>query len=273
VSGPPVRRRRRRDPVAWLLGLFVLLFAAFILAPIAIVLVASFSAENFIAFPITGFSARWYARIWEYRPFANALATSVQLALLSAALGAALGVPAALALARSRSGLATAATTFLLAPISIPAVVLGFALLYWLSALAFGVSFRALLVAHTVVAVPYVARTVLSVYRAVPPALEESAAILGASRWQVFRHVTLPLIRPGVFAGCLFAVLISLDNLPLSFFFGTATTNTLPVVVLSYMQNQFDPSIAAISTVQMLIALVTLLAVDRLYGLRRLNAL
>src|ERR1019366_7430481 len=130
--------------------------------------------------------------------------------------------------------------------ISIPAIVLGFALLYFLSALALGVSFTALLIAHTVIAIPYVSRTVLSVYRAVAPDLEETAAILGANRWQTLFHVTLPIIRPGIFAGALFAVLISLDNLPISFFFGSSTTNTLPVVMLSYLQNQFDPSVAAI---------------------------
>jgi putative spermidine/putrescine transport system permease protein len=67
-------------------------------------------------------------------------------------------------------------------------------------------------------------------------------------------------------------VLTSLDNLPLSFFFGSSTTNTLPVVMLSYMENQFDPSIAAISTVQMLIAIVALLVLDRVYGIEQLTA-
>ena len=78
------------------------------------------------------------------------------------------------------------------------------------------------------------------------------------------------MIRPGIFAGGLFAVLISLDNLPLSYFFGSSSTNTLPVVMLSYLQNQFDPSVAAVSTVQMGLALVLLLAVDRVYGINRL---
>jgi putative spermidine/putrescine transport system permease protein len=122
------------------------------------------------------------------------------------------------------------------------------------------------------VAVPYISRTVLAVYRSIPPDFEEAAAILGASRSQTLRHVTLPLIRPGIFAGSLFALLISLDNLPLSFFFGSSTTNTLPVVMLSYMQNQFDPSIAAIATVQMLIAITALLVVNALYGVERLTA-
>jgi putative spermidine/putrescine transport system permease protein len=197
---------------------------------------------------------------------------SIQIAVGSAVLGAILGVPAALWAARSRSSFATFVSNFLLAPISVPAIVLGFSLLYLLSALSLGVSFIALLITHTVVAVPYISRTVLAVYRSIPPDFEEAAAILGASRSQTLRHVTLPLIRPGIFAGSLFALLISLDNLPLSFFFGSSTTNTLPVVMLSYMQNQFDPSIAAIATVQMLIAITALLVVNALYGVERLTA-
>jgi putative spermidine/putrescine transport system permease protein len=151
-------------------------------------------------------------------------------------------------------------------------LVIGFSLLYFLSSLGIGVSFAALLIAHTVISVPYVMRTVLAVYRNVGINFEEAAAVLGANRWQRFYFVTLPLISPGVFAGALFAVLISLDNLPVSYFFGTANVTTLPVVMLSYLQNQLDPAIAAISTVQMLIAIGLLLVVERTYGLRALNA-
>ncbi len=75
-------------------------------------------------------------------------------------------------------------------------------------------------------------------------------------------------MRPGIFAGGLFAVLISLDNLPISFFFGTSSTNTLPVVMLSYLQNQFDPSVAAVCTVQMALAVVALLVVERIGDIR-----
>ncbi|MBV9783086.1 MAG: ABC transporter permease [Acidisphaera sp.] len=263
--------KRPSLPVALLFG-YMALFLLFIMLPIAVVVVVSFSSSSYIVFPMPGLSWRWYRHIVEYRPFMTSLATSIELALASATLGALLSVPAALALARSRHKLAGLLANLLLAPISVPAIVLGFALLYFLSALSLGLSFTSLLIAHTVAAIPYVVRTVLATYRAVPSDLEESASILGASRGQILLHVTLPLVRPGVFAGAMFAVLTSLDNLPLSYFFGSATTNTLPVVMLSYMENQFDPSIAAISTVQMLIALATLLLLDRVYGIERLTA-
>jgi len=254
------------------LGAFVAMFIVFMLAPILIVVWMSFSAQSFIGFPIPAYSLRWFYRIFEYEPFINSLIVSINVALLSTLLGCVLGVPAALAIARSRSAWATAIATFLVSPISMPLIVLGFALLFFMSALGFGISFLGLLIAHTVVGVPYIVRTVVGVYRSQPQDFEEAAAILGASRWQVVRHVTLPLVAPGVFAGGLFAFLISLDNLPISFFFGSPATSTLPVVLLSYIQNQFDPSIAAISTVQMVLALAALAVVDRIYGIRNLGA-
>jgi len=262
---------RRVDTVAWALGVYAGVFVLFILAPIVSVVIVSFSTASFIVFPMPGFGLRWYWRILEYRPFINSMIVSAQLALASATLATVLGVPAALALARSRSIWAGALSNLLLAPVSVPAIVLGFALLYFLSSIGLGISFASLLIAHTVASIPYLVRTVLATYRAVPGQMEEAASILGASRWQVLWYTTLPLVRPGVFAGAMFAVLTSLDNLPLSFFFGSAGTNTLPVVMLSYMENQFDPSIAAVSTVQMLIAVATLLVLDRTYGIQRLT--
>jgi putative spermidine/putrescine transport system permease protein len=259
----PVRRRRRVRYGVIALALYVLLFLGFIAAPIVSVVAVSFSTASFIAFPIPGFTLRWYWRIVEYKPFVDALIVSGEVAVLSTMFGTLLGVPAALALARSRRTAAAIVSNFLLAPVTVPAIVLGLALLYFLSSLSLGISFTALLIAHTVAGIPYIVRTVLSVYRAIPPDLEEAAAILGASRWQTLIHTTLPLVRSGVFAGGLFAI---------SFFFGSANTNTLPVVMLSYMENQFDPSIAAISTVQMLIAIVVLLIADRVYGIEKLTS-
>jgi putative spermidine/putrescine transport system permease protein len=265
------QRVERRLPGLLLLA-FVLVFFAFLLAPIAFVVLVSFSDAAFITFPVTQFSLRWYYRLLEYAPLLGSLWFSLELAAASALLAAIIGVPAALALARSRSGFADLLSTFLLAPLSIPMILLGIALLYNLSAIGLGISFTSLLIAHTVVSIPYIVRTVVAVYRGVGRSYEESAAILGASRLQIFVYVTLPLIGSGIFSGMLFAILISLDNLSLSLFFGSAQTNTLPVVMLSYLQNQFDPAIAAIGTVQMMIAFVALLLIEKTVGLRHMSS-
>ena len=264
-------RLQRRAPTL-LLSAFVLVFFAFLLAPILLVVAVSFSDSEVVSFPVTSFSLRWYQRLLEYRPLLDSLWYSLKLAAASAALAAVFGVPAALALARARTPFANLLSAFLLSPLSIPMILLGVALLYRLSAMGLGLSFASLLIAHTVVSIPYVVRTVVAVYRNIGKDYEEAAAILGASRMQTFIHVTLPLISSGLFSGMLFAVLISLDNLSLSLFFGSAQTNTLPVVMLSYLQNQFDPAIAAIGTVQMAIAFLVLLLIERTVGLSFMSA-
>ncbi|MCC9620333.1 ABC transporter permease [Thalassospira sp. MA62] len=272
TTQPGRKRQPRANYAKRVLGVWCVLFMIFLLLPMVVVVVVSFSSSSFIAFPMRGFSLQWYERALSYGPFMSSLLTSIELALAATLVGTVLGIPASIAVARSRRKWATIVANFLLTPLSMPGVVLGFALLYFLASLHMENGFLSLLIAHSMVAIPYIARTVIAVYRSIPTSHEEAGAVLGASRFQILRHIILPQIMPGVFAGGMFAVLISFDNLPLSYFFGTAHTSTLPVVMLSYMENQFDPSIAAISTIQMLIAIGTLFAIHRAYGIERLTS-
>ncbi|TCT03075.1 ABC transporter permease [Paralcaligenes ureilyticus] len=263
--------RRWIERAKWVpLYVFTALFFVYLLAPIVIVVAVSFTPDNGMEFPFSGFSLRWYHQAWEYKPFVDSLIISLELALVSGLAAAFVAVPSALFLGRGTSRMSVMLATFLLSPIAIPALVIGLALLYFLAKIGIGVSFLALFIAHTVVSIPYVMRTTLAVYRNLSPQFAEAASVLGASSWQKFRYVTLPLIAPGIFAGCLFAILISLDNLALSYFFGTANVTTLPVVMLSYLQYSFDPAIAAICTVEMAISIVLLVVVEKVYGLRAL---
>lgn len=264
--------RREGNAERLVLGLITLFFFIFMLAPILVVVAVSFTDVSYVAFPPQGFSLRWFHRILEYTPFRDAMIVTCQVALLSTAASCAIGTPAALVLVRSRARWAEMVMTFLLSPLSMPMIVLGLALLFYLSALGLGISLASLVIAHTIVGLPYVVRTVASVYRAVPPDLEESAAILGANRWQVFWKVTFSQIKPGIVAGAMFSVLVSIDNLPISYFFGGPQTNTLPVVMLSYLEHQFDPSIAALSTAQLVVAVVGLLLIQKFFRLRDLGA-
>lgn len=273
MAVPRKRAGRRFDLGRALLVLYTVLFLAFLVVPILLVVVVSFAPTPFVTFPMRGgLSLQWYERVFEYRPFLDSLWLSVKLAVVSSVVGALFALPAALALARSPGRLSGAVVAFLLSPISIPGIVVGFSMLYFFSAMLIRPGFTALLIAHSIVAIPYVLRTALGVYRTMPPHAEEAAIILGASRLQVLYHVTLPQLRPAIFAGMLFSFLISLDNLPISFFFGTASSSALPVVMMSYLQNQFDPSVAAIATIQMVLAIVALLVADRIYGIGKLNS-
>lgn len=261
---------RRPDPALWMLRAIVVLFIVFMLAPILIVVVISFTSAGYVAFPMPGLSWRWFQRILDYPPFLSGIRVSLEVAAGATAMACLLGIPAALALARDDRRTATAVMTFLLSPLSIPMIVFGFASLFFLSRIGLGLSRPALIVVHACVCLPYVVRIVAAAYRTLPRNLEEVAEILSAPRWRVLWHVVLPLLRPAIVGGMLFSFLVSFDNLPLSFFFGSPDTNTLPVVMLSYVEQQFDPSIAAISTVQLIVAVVVLILVERLYGLNKL---
>lgn len=269
MSGPASQTISARFSRIGLL-IFTVVFFIFLLAPIAVVVLFSFVDQAFVKLPVESFSLRWYARMVEYKPFLSSLWFSLFVAVVSGFAALIISLPAALALARSGSVFATTVVTLLLAPLSMPMILLGVALLYYLSWMGLGVSVLSLLIGHTVVAIPYVTRTVIAVYQDANPSLEESARILGANGWQAFRYVTLPLIRPGIISGLLFSMLVSLDNLPISLFFAGASTNTLPVVMLAYQQNQFDPAIGAISTVQLVVAVVLLFVIERTVGIRYL---
>ena len=169
---------------------YMVLFFIFLLGPILIVVAISFTETEYVAFPPKGFSLRWYERFFEYDAFVDSFIVSVELAIATAVLGVGLGVPAALAVTRGHVPFANTIMTFLLSPLSMPLIVMGFALLFYLSALGFGVSFLSLLIAHTVISLPYVVRTVAGVYRGISPDFEESAAVLGANRLQIFWNIT-----------------------------------------------------------------------------------
>lgn len=168
--------------------------------------VVSFSSLGYVAFPIPSLSLRWFDKIFRYDPFMDGLCVSLELAFASTALAALIGVPAALAIGRSSRRLPLTIGTFLLSPVSMPLIVLGYALLFYLADLGINASFLALLIAHTLVGISYLVRTVTGVYRSLPPDYEASS-ILGAGRVATLFLVTLPLIRPGIFAGALFAFL------------------------------------------------------------------
>lgn len=259
---------RNANPL-WLAYLW--LFFGFIFAPIVIVVLVAFQQSAFVSFPIDGMSLKWFEKAAGYKPFIDSLATSFQIAMLSTFAAIVIGTPAALTLARRETRWSDVVVTLLLSPLSVPLIVLGFAMLFYLSRFGLGTSFIGLLIAHTLVGLPYIVRTVIAVYRTIGKEFEEAARMLSATRWQVFRHITLPLIRPGLIGGGMLAFLISIDNLPVSYFFSSVNTVTLPVVMLSYIESSFDPSIAALSVIQLLIALAGLLAVERIWGVRMLS--
>lgn len=238
----------------------------FLIAPLVVVVSVSFTSGELMTFPPDGFSLRWYRALAENPQFLNAAFLSFQLALATAALATAIGTTAALAIHRHRfvgRGLVYALT---LSPLMLPQLILALALLIYLSQLGLSGSFGALLIGHVLVTMPFVVRLVLVALERIDPNIERAAAVAGASPVTVFFKVTLWLIFPGVFAGAIFAFIMSFDNIVISIFFTTSRLVTLPVEIYEYLEYADDPMITAISSVVILGIVAILVIIEKTVG-------
>ena len=249
----------------------------FLLAPVVVVVLASFDGGDpvagraFLNFPPSSLSLQWYFSI-QPRLF-HSLWISFLVACFAAGIGTVIGVPAALGLIRGNLPGKTVLSALFRAPLQIPFIVIGVAFLqtYYLVGDALGLrisgSFIALAVGHLFVATPYVIGSVGSVLLRFNPNLEEAALSLGASRWRTFRRVTLPIIMPGIYAGALFAFMVSFGDVPISLFLASPKYTTLPLEIFHSMEFDFDAAVLAISTLIVFASLVILWLIQKSVGL------
>jgi putative spermidine/putrescine transport system permease protein len=246
----------------------------FLLSPMIVVIGASFHGGSYytaVRFPPEDPSLQWYAKI----PRAQFEALSLSFAIGGlAALGACIiGIPAALGIVRGRLPGRALISSLFRAPLQIPAIVTGIAFLqlYYLFGDATGLylqgTFLGLYLGHLFVATPYVVGTVTATLQRFDMRLEEAALSLGASRWSTFRRVTLPVIKPGVYAGSLYAFMVSFGDVPVSIFLTAPGYVTYPVELFFSMENDFDPSIMASASLVIFFCLLALLGMQKLIGL------
>lgn len=250
---------------------FVALVASFIVLPQLLVFAVAFSSASFVSFPPPGYSLRWMAQVLSDATFMRGMLNSIVLGLTASTLSAVLAIPAAIALVRGRLPGAIAIQAFLLSPLSLPTLILAIGLLFFLNVIGLGNSYLGLIAGHIVITFPYLLRTIVAAYSAADPSVEEAALTLGAPPWATLWWVTLPLIRPALVAGGMFAFLISFDDVAVSLLLTNARSMTLPVAILGHLTNNYDPAVAAISVVKMLFVVSALLIVERLYGLQNLT--
>ncbi len=245
---------------------FNALMYLFMLAPILVVIPVSFSATQYLVFPPQGFSLRWYGNFLSTPELVDSLWLSLHLAGWTTAISTVLGTMAALALVRYRYPGRRALREFFVSPLVMPRLVLGIALLMFLSNTVLSGQFGALLLAHVVVAFPYVVRTVSASLFGLDHALEEAGASLGAAPLTVFRTISLPLLKPGIVAGAIFAFVTSFDELVMTLFLAGPRTTTLPVKMFNYIEFTSDPTLAAISVILVAITAVAVLITERIVG-------
>jgi putative spermidine/putrescine transport system permease protein len=258
---------RRNGAVALI---FHAAFVSVMLAPILIVCVVAFTAEGYLSLPTSGLSLRWFKAIASYPEFITAFCTSVWLGIVSSTLALGVAVPAALAVARYDFRGREAISALFMSPLMIPHVVLGVAFLRFFTQIGLGNSFVGLVLAHVVVVFPFALRLTLASAIGMDRTIEQAAISLGASNWTVLRRVTLPLIAPGLLSGWALAFIQSFDEVTMTIFIAAPGTETLPVRMFLYIQDNIDPLVTSVSAVVIALTTVALIVLDRLCGLDRL---
>lgn len=255
------------------LATYVALVCCFSVAPVAVILLESLTAADYITFPPRGISLRWYIEIAHRPEFIESLKVSAIVAMATAIGATAIGTMASLALVRYRFPGREIIQSLFMAPLSLPALVLGIALLRFYIAAGLPRDVSTLIIAHLVVTTPFAIRLVTVALTGLDANLELAANSLGASRWRTFRYVTLPLIRPGIVASLLFTFIISFDEVAVSLFLSSPTAMTLPVLVFAYVEQNYDPFITAISSVLVLFAILMTVVLERTVGIGRIFGL
>jgi putative spermidine/putrescine transport system permease protein len=247
----------------------------FILLPLVFVTWLAFFAQAIPSFPPEGYSLRWFAAILEQNSFVLGFITSLQVAVAATLIGLALGVPAALALARRQFPGREMLGTVLLMPLIVPGVVLGTAIYVFHveTEIATGLpilgSLGGLIAGHTLVVIPWTVRLIVASLAGFDRAIEEAALNLGATPLTAFHRVTLPAIRPGIVAAALFGFVSSFGNLEMSLFLVGPGRTTLPIAILQYLEWRIDPTIAAVSVLQILLIGAAMVLTDRYVKLAR----
>lgn len=248
---------------------FCAVLAAWLVAPSLIVIPLSFTDKPSFTFPPSGWSTRWYANFFEDPGWSGALLASLRVGLLVVLVATVCGTAAALALTRGAFRGRQTVRALLLAPMIAPVIVVAIGLYaLFLQLHLLGTTFG-FVVAHSVLALPFVLVPVTASLQGFDRRLENAAAICGANRWGTFRQVILPLVAPGVVSGALFAFVTSFDEVVLSLFIQSPYLQTLPVKMYSSVTRDTDPTIAAGAT--LILASTTLLTVVATAYLARRN--
>ncbi len=240
-----------------------------LLAPLVVVVAVSFGPSAAFEFPPSGMTLRWFEAFFTSQSFVTSFfRISLVIGVTAAASATLLGTAAAVGLVRFRFLGREALETFFLAPLLVPQILLGAALYLFYARLAVTASIWTLLWAHLIICTPFVIRSVTAGLVGMDPRLEEAAMSLGATRVQAFFKVTLPLLRSSLLSGAIFAFIISFSDINLALFLSGPQSTSLPVQIFSQIQWQGDPTIAAASTLQILIIGLLIFVVQRIFRLR-----
>ena len=245
------------------------LVLVFLVGPFLVVFVTAFSAAPTLAFPPKSFSLEWFGVVFGVEEFRSSFVTSMWLAVASTLAALALGIPVAYALARFPLRGAEIIRIIVTTPIIVPGLVIGLALLRYFVLLGDVPVNWSLFLSHTALLIPYAVRVVSASLQNLPKDIEDAAVTLGASRLRTFFAIILPNIRAGMAAAAVLAFITSFNQVPVSLLLTGPGVSTLPIQMLIYMEQNFDPSLAALSTVLILFSIIIVQLTERLLGISK----
>jgi putative spermidine/putrescine transport system permease protein len=248
---------------------------AVILTPLVFVCWLSFFSNEIVTFPPQGYTLRWFAHIFDQNNFVSGFLTSLQVGIAAMIGGLLLGIPASLVLARRRFRGRETLNTLLLLPLVVPGIVAGTAIYVFQIEVEIATelpllgSLVGLVLAHIMITIPWTVRLLTASLAGVDRSIEEAALNLGATPLKTFWRVTLPAIKPGIVAAALFSFIVSFGNLEMTLFLVAPGQTTLPIAILQYLQWRIDPTIAAVSLLQIALIAAGMLVTDRYVKLTR----
>ncbi len=246
----------------WLLGAWTVLVLLFLLAPLAVVFPLSFSSSSYLQFPPPGWSLRWYQAYLNDSTWIDATWRSFKVAAATTVLSTVLGTLLSFSLVRGRYPGKEFVNQLSLMPLIVPVIVYSIAVYGLFAKLRMIGAWEAIVLGHTVHAIPFVVIVVTAALRTFDIAQEHAAMSLGASKARAVWHVTLPQIRPSIVSAAFLAFISSFDELVVAMFLG-GSNMTLPKKMFDNIVNEIDPTIAAVSVLQVVLVTAVLLVVSK----------
>ncbi|MGA7327748.1 MAG: ABC transporter permease [Rhodomicrobium sp.] len=273
MSGGQRNKREQGMMQKILFWTLVSIILVFLTLPAVVVLMTSVNPTEILKFPPEGFSLRWYERVFAYDDFRNAFYNGMIVTLFASTAAAMVGVAAAYLTNRFHFRGRNILDFILASPLIIPRFTTGFGFLLLGSQFGLTNSYIIVILAHIVLVLPFVTRSVYVSLANIDLSLERSAANLGASPLNVFLRITLPLLAPGIIGGWIIAAILSFTEFTASLYVTSYSTQTLPVAMYTYVREYTDPTIAAISSLLIILTTLGMYLVDRFLGLKRVLAI
>jgi len=255
----------------FLLWAYSIAVFAFLVVPLLVVVPVSFSSGLYLQFPPPGVSLQWYRDYFSDPQWIDATVLSLEIALCVVVLAVGIGSLAALVIVRMPFPGIGLVRMVLMTPLIVPSVVVAIAVYSVYVTFHLIGSFQGIVLAHTILALPFTVVLMVAGFQRVDHRLEEASYTMGAGVAWTFRHITLPILWPSIFAAAIFAFIASWDEIIMVIFIGGGAGTTLPLRMFNYLRTEINPTIAAVSTLLLAVAIVAFATAEgvRLHGTAR----